>query len=231
MTLHSTTEPERLTQQFDTLNRTGIVSVKTVLYMTLSGYLAECTGELKYTETALQCAHFIKTWMIDPTTSLIKDCTIDVKAVQELSGAVLSCHLTGAVIEGFSVLASVTSDDEWRTLAIDISKAAMKYNEWHSGDGILTVGTGGNPSENTDIKAMKGLLNHGLMVAYQRNRSNEPFCNLIRSYINVQFNALYDWARFHNKYGVDWRGPFIGPYPHGQIAAVDTLVAAIGVND
>ncbi|KAG8939809.1 hypothetical protein FRC03_006011 [Tulasnella sp. 419] len=225
------TKPESSAKQYDYSGRRILSSIKTVLYMALSSYLAELTRQSRFLEVAIQCANCIKVWMLDPTTSLIKDCSIDVQVGQELSGAALSCHLTGFTIEGLSVLGSVTGNQEWNNLAIDISRAAMKHREWHSNDGVIIVGTDGTASENTNIKAMKGLLNIGLMVVYERNRTNEPFCNLVRSYINVQFNALYDLARSQNTYGVDWRGPFVGPYPHAQIAAVDTLVAAIGVND
>ncbi|KAG8941115.1 hypothetical protein FRC03_004848 [Tulasnella sp. 419] len=208
-----------------------IDSIQTVLFMTLSSYLAECSGEAKYKEAATAAANFLRTWALDPETSLIKDRRIYSFNAQDVDGAALSCHLTGLAIEGFVVLASVTGNSEWSDFAIEISIAAMRYEGWHSSDGILVVGADGDPSENTPIKTMKGFLNRGLMIAYQRNRSNKPFCDLVRSYINVQFNALHDLSRMLTTYGVDWRGPYVGPYAHAQIAAFDTLVAAIAVND
>ncbi|KAG8915181.1 hypothetical protein FRC02_004640 [Tulasnella sp. 418] len=208
-----------------------MTSTQTILFMTLSSYLAESTGESKYIEAAVAAANWLKTWMLDSETSLMKDRMLYLHNAQEVAGSSLSCHLTGLAIEGFTVLASVTDHGEWSNLAINISRAAMNYEEWHSAEGILTVGTDGDPSENNATKSMKGLLNRGLMIAYQRNRSNKPFCDLVRSYINVQFNALYDLSRRWNTYGVDWRGPYVGPYVHAQIAALDTIVAAIAVND
>ncbi|KAG8909644.1 hypothetical protein FRC02_007651, partial [Tulasnella sp. 418] len=163
-----------------------VSSVQTILFMVLSSYLAECTGESKYKEAAINAAAYIKTWLLDSETSLVKDRSLHTRNAKEAYEAVLSCHLTGLVIEGFCVLSSITGDTEWNTLAIDISRSAMDYGEWHSSDGILVVGTDGDPSEDTFTKTMKGLLNRGLMNAYQRNRSNKPFCDLIRSYINVQ---------------------------------------------
>ncbi|KAG8911610.1 hypothetical protein FRC02_006505 [Tulasnella sp. 418] len=107
----------------------------------------------------------------------------------------------------------------------------MYYEPWHSPDGILTLSKDRATSENTNNKTFKGLLNRGLLVAYERNRSNEPFCNMVRCYINVQFNAVYELSRIQNAYGMDWRGPYAGPYAHAQIAAFDTIVAALGVSE
>ncbi|KAG8943587.1 hypothetical protein FRC03_002433 [Tulasnella sp. 419] len=115
--------------------------------------------------------------------------------------------------------------------AIVIARAAMFYQPWHSPEGILTLGQDRATSENTNNKTLKGLLNRGLMVTYERNRSNELFCNMVRSYINVQFNALYELSRIRNAYGMDWRGPYAGPHAHAQVAALDTIVAALGVCD
>ncbi|KAG8924062.1 hypothetical protein FRC02_010674 [Tulasnella sp. 418] len=189
------------------------------------------TGERKYADTAILGAKCIKNWMLDSTTRLIKDCLIDAQTAQERSGSELSCHLTGIAIEGFTVLASVTGDDIWRKLAIVIARAAMFYQPWHSPEGILTLGQDRATSENTNNKTLKGLLNRGLMVMYERNRSNELFCNMVRSCINVQFNALYELSRIRNAYGMDWRGPYAGPHAHAQVAALDTIVAALGVCD
>ncbi|KAG8913933.1 hypothetical protein FRC02_005241 [Tulasnella sp. 418] len=199
--------------------------------MTLSSYLAECTGQAKFKDVAILSANCIKRWMIDPATKLIKECFIDVLKVKEREGAVLSCHLTGMAIEGFHVLAVVSGDESWKSLANDIAVAAMRHNEWHTPDGILNVGSNEDVSKSTDNNMFKGWLNRGLLVAYQHNRTNEPFCNLIRGYINVQFNALYELSRYCSSYGCQWSGPYVGPYAHAQATAIDTLVAAVGVND
>ncbi|KAG8953582.1 hypothetical protein FRC03_011717 [Tulasnella sp. 419] len=108
--------------------------------------------------------------------------------------------------------------------------AAMFYGEWHSPDGILTVGTDEDPLKDSDVKRYKGILNYGLLVAYKRNPSNKPFRDLVRSYINVQFNALYELARHGNYYAIDWRGPNIERKFHSQLAALTTMVSALTVN-
>ncbi|KAG8924059.1 hypothetical protein FRC02_010671 [Tulasnella sp. 418] len=93
-----------------------ISSAKTVMFMTISSYIAEFTGDKKHTDIAILAANCIKSWMLDSATSLIKDSLVDALTAQERSGSEFSCHLTGMTIEGFTVLASVTGDDGWRTL-------------------------------------------------------------------------------------------------------------------
>ncbi|KAG8957151.1 hypothetical protein FRC03_010503 [Tulasnella sp. 419] len=204
-----------------------VSSIRTVLFMTLSSYLAERTKDSKYLDVATSSAKCINDWMID-RKGLVMDCDY-VDGGRD--GDEISPHLSGMVIEGLSVLADVTGDEDWRNLAIKIAVAAMYCDQWHHADGILKVGSDGDPSQSIDSRAFKGWLNRGLLVAYMRNRANPPFCNLVRHYINVQFNALLDLSRMGDYYGVDWRGPFTGPYAHAQLAAIDTFVAALGVND
>ncbi|KAG8911686.1 hypothetical protein FRC02_006468 [Tulasnella sp. 418] len=106
----------------------------------------------------------------------------------------------------------------------------MHYKGWHSPNGVLTVGSEGITLNNRDGRALKGLLNRGLLVAYQRNRSNKAFRDLVRSYINVQCNALLELSRFQDSYGMHWGAAYTGQNALAQMAAIDTLVAAIGVN-
>ncbi|KAG8942208.1 hypothetical protein FRC03_003525 [Tulasnella sp. 419] len=142
-----------------------------------------------------------------------------------------SCHLTGLLIEGLSVLASVTEDESLINLMIQVATSAINAPQWHGSDGILKVGSDGDVSTYNDDHAFKGFLLRGLLEAYRRTPTNTAFRTLIRSYINVQFNALRELAREGDDYGVDWRGPFKGPFLHGQLAAFDALVATIGVQE
>ncbi|KAG8921715.1 hypothetical protein FRC02_012400 [Tulasnella sp. 418] len=133
-----------------------INSRRTVLFMLLSCYLAEITGEDRIKTLALYAARCVATWMLDSSTSLAVDCLIHV-ANNNKQNAVLSCHLTGMVIEAFTVLAGVTKDDTWRNKAIEVADAAMKYTGWHGADGVLNVGSGGDQAEYSDIKAWRGV--------------------------------------------------------------------------
>ncbi|KAG8923771.1 hypothetical protein FRC02_010920 [Tulasnella sp. 418] len=217
-----------------TYKKPEISSLRTTLFMTFSSYLAECTCGEEYKKTAVLSANCIKQWMFDPTSKLIIDRLIESRSeywhAPQQSTALPSCHLTGTAIEGFSVLGSVTGDDSWTSLAVEIAIAAMHHKDWHGPNGVLNVGSEGIALKNRDGRAFKGLLNRGLLVAYQRNRLNKGFCDLVRSYINVQCNALLEISRFQDSYGLHWGAPYTGPNALAQMAAIDTLVAAIGVN-
>ncbi|KAG8922177.1 hypothetical protein FRC02_012084, partial [Tulasnella sp. 418] len=151
-----------------TLDQPYVDPQLSVWYMVLSAYLAEFnTGDRRYRDAAIQSAHYILDHMLDPATGLIKDVYINAVTGQQVDGATLSCHLTGWVIQGLSVLAHVTywEDQSWGTRAIEIAMAAMFYGEWHSPDGILTVGTDEDPLKDSDVKRYKGsLVIHGSYV-------------------------------------------------------------------
>ncbi|KAG8946509.1 hypothetical protein FRC03_001358 [Tulasnella sp. 419] len=202
----------------------------TLLKLTLSAYLAERTQYEKYKETAQSLVKAIKSTILDSATMLVKDGYIPAGASKLYAEKLEpSCHLTGLFIEGLSVLASVTDDHNLVNLMVQVATAAIHTSQWHGSDGILNFGSDGDISTNLNHRVLKGFLLRGLLEAYQRTTSNAAFRDLIRSYINVQFNALRDLAREGDNYGVDWRGPFKGPFLHAQLAAFDALVAAIGV--
>ncbi|KAG8953899.1 hypothetical protein FRC03_011620 [Tulasnella sp. 419] len=199
--------------------------------MALSSYLAESTNDPGFLYYAITSATCIETNMLDTRTGLVKHCHINGMNGQLKWDGNLSCHLTGIFIEGLSVLATVSGDYTWRSLAIATAESAMKLREWHDTDGVLSVLSSGSELFKSDgVNATRGLLSRGLMVAYQRNTSDKAFRSLVRSYINTQFNALIDLASRDDTYSVSWNGPYIGPYFHGQLAALDTLIAAIAVN-
>ncbi|KAG8943972.1 hypothetical protein FRC03_002221 [Tulasnella sp. 419] len=213
-----------------TRDKPMVSSSRTVLFMAFASYMAESGGSDEYRELAVVSAKFVEDRVLDPNTNLVKDCLINVTSLAEESGAALSCYLTGLTIEAFSVLGSATGDQSWTSLAIDIATAAMHYDDWHKPNGILNVGLEGIMLKSADARALKGLLNRGLMVAYQRNRSNKAFCNLVRSYVNVQANALIDLSRSQDSYGMHWGEKYTGRFASAQMAAIDTLVAAVAVN-
>ncbi|KAG8909081.1 hypothetical protein FRC02_008010 [Tulasnella sp. 418] len=158
----------------------------------------------------------------------------------------ISCSLTGMVIEAFSVLACATRDDTWRRIAIEIATTAMKYTEWHGPDGTLLVDKAGHSDmkEYTGIVCMLlnrvsqgfmhvrplGLLHRGLLIAYERNPNDHAFRDQVRSYINVQFNALYQLSGYRVMRRGEGERRLVVLQPDAQMAALDTLVAAIGVN-
>ncbi|KAG8940761.1 hypothetical protein FRC03_005123 [Tulasnella sp. 419] len=210
----------------------SVRSVETVLYMLLSAHLAECTNYDEYKEIALQTAERVKTIMWDSQCKLVKDLYINVgSSYGSTIKLPMSCYATGLFIEGLCVLASITGDGTWTELMIEVATAAIRWPNWHSSEGILIAGSGSKASLTSDDQAFRGILLRSLVEAYRRNPSNNAFRSLIKAYINVQFNAIYELARRENVFGVDWRGPFKGPFLHAQLAALDVIVAAIAVND
>jgi hypothetical protein len=81
--------------------------------MGLSAHLAELTHNATYTAAALLAAGFVRTQLVASNSSLVAsaldagDCTVQ--------GPYWSSY-TGAAVEGFSVLADVTGDAQWRAL-------------------------------------------------------------------------------------------------------------------
>lgn len=61
---------------------------------------------------------------------------------------------------------------------------------------------------------------------------NTGLKDLIKAYTDTQFNALLDFARQGggNDYSPFWHGPFEQFYTHGQMDAVEVLVAAVRAN-
>ncbi|KAG8938043.1 hypothetical protein FRC03_007685, partial [Tulasnella sp. 419] len=127
----------------------------TVMFMMVSSYLAECTNDPEFLEYAVHSAICVRDHFMDSQTSLVKDCMVDAQDPQEQPKGDLSCHLTGIAIEGFSVLATVSGDDIWRKLAVEMAMSAMNFSKWHGPDGILAVGSEYKPSISNDVTAFK----------------------------------------------------------------------------
>jgi hypothetical protein len=80
--------------------------------MGLSAHLAELTQNATYTAAALLAAGFIRTQLLASSSLVATSLDAGSCTVQ---GPYWSSY-TGAAIEGFSVLADVTSDAQWRVL-------------------------------------------------------------------------------------------------------------------
>jgi hypothetical protein len=78
----------------------------------LSAHLAEITRNQTYTDAAILAATFLKDHLLTPE-SLIPD-SIDL--INCVVDDTLWTSYTGAAIEGLSVLADVTNNDQWRDL-------------------------------------------------------------------------------------------------------------------
>ncbi|KAF8993436.1 hypothetical protein BDQ17DRAFT_1368327 [Cyathus striatus] len=123
----------------------------------------------------------------------------------------LFTYNSGKYIEGLS----------WRNSMINVVAAAVN-------DGIITEGA--SPTQNGDGVGFKAVFIRGLLEAFSRNKSNTALQTLIRSYIDVQYNALIDLASSGDAYSSAWHGPAQNFTTWGQLAALDVLGSAIAAN-
>ncbi|KAL1702215.1 glycoside hydrolase family 76 protein [Schizophyllum commune] len=202
----------------------GINSITTGLYLTLSAYLAEATGDSKYTNAAILSANWIKT--LNMRDDYIALDGIGAGDCGRSSKDWLFTYNTGKFLEGLNVLADVTGDGQWKSLATYAANAAMKTGAWQGSNGIITEGA--SPSANNDGVGFKSILIRGLDEAYMRRQhDNEALRILIHSYVCVQLNALLDLAATGYTYSSAWAGPPQAFTTWGQMAALDVFVAAI----
>uniref|UniRef100_D8QI18 Glycoside hydrolase family 76 protein n=1 Tax=Schizophyllum commune (strain H4-8 / FGSC 9210) TaxID=578458 RepID=D8QI18_SCHCM len=202
----------------------GINSITTGLYLTLSAYLAEATGDSKYTNAAILSANWIKT--LNMRDDYIALDGIGAGDCGRSSAGWLFTYNTGKFVEGLNVLADVTGDGQWKSLATYAANAAMKTGAWQGSNGIITEGA--SPSSNNDGVGFKSILIRGLDEAYMRRQhDNEALRILIHSYVCVQLNALLDLAATGYTYSSAWAGPPQAFTTWGQMAALDVFVAAI----
>ncbi|KAI0727610.1 endo-1,6-alpha-mannosidase [Fomitopsis betulina] len=205
----------------------GVNSITTGLYLTLSAFLAEVTGDLPtYQTPAINAATWIQTVNLNSDDIVLDgisahDCT-------RSSASWLFTYNTGKFVEGLSVLADVSGDAQWKSLMSNVVAAGTKKSPWQGSDGIITEAA--DDTSNNDGAGFKAVLIRGLNEAFVRNLDDWDFQVLIHSYIDVQYNALLDLADNNNSYAINWHGPATAYTAWGQLAALDVLVSAISAN-
>ncbi|GAB1522980.1 hypothetical protein RhiTH_006109 [Rhizoctonia solani] len=212
-----------------TANDMGMNAITTGLYMTLSAYLAEATGDSKYTNAAILSANWIKNHRYSTSAKIVLD-SINSADCTTSADSFTFTYNSGKFVEGLAVLKDVTKDAQWTNLMTETVNAAVKSNHWQGSDGIITEGQDGDLNTNNDGRIFKAVFLRGLTEVFQRSVADNNLRILIHSYVDVQYNALLDLASNGASYGVVWHGPYFGPTSWGQNAAVDVLVAAIVAN-
>ncbi|KAF9564880.1 hypothetical protein CPC08DRAFT_218746 [Agrocybe pediades] len=209
-----------------TTDDTSINSITTTLYMTLSAYLAEATGDSKYTNAAILSATWMKNHNLN--SNFI---ALDTESGADCSRSPASWIFTynsGKFIEGLSVLFDVTKDAQWNQLMLNVIASAVKNTAWQGANGIITEGA---TTTNNDSAGFKAVFVRGLLQAFRRRADNTPLRILIHSYVDVQYNALLDLASSGNNYNSNWLGPAPSSFNSwGELAALDVLVAAVAAN-
>ncbi|PPQ72766.1 hypothetical protein CVT26_003148 [Gymnopilus dilepis] len=205
-----------------TTDDTSINSITTGL----SSYLAQTTQDSKYTNAAILSATWIKAHNINSNNIVL-----DTESGADCSRSPASWLFTynsGKFIEGLSVLTTVTNDDQWNQLMLNVTAAAVKNTAWQGTNGIITEGSDNNA--NNDGIGFKAIFIRGLLQAYRKS-SNQALLTLLRDYTDVQYNALLDLASNGTSYSASWPGPPPTAFTSwGQLAALDVLTAAVGVN-
>ncbi|KAK0207696.1 endo-1,6-alpha-mannosidase [Armillaria fumosa] len=195
-------------------------------YAFLSAFLADITGDSKYTNAAIQSARWMQTLQIN-SNGILLDSLNDHDCSRSPS-TWLFTYNSGKFIEGLSVLANVTNDNTWSSLLANVVASAVKSSAWQGSDGIITEGA--SPSSNNDGVGFKAIFIRGLLEAWNRNPLYDDLRILIHSYVDVQYNALLTQVANGGSYSSDWHGAAQNFTTWGQMAALDPLTVAVATN-
>ncbi|KAJ6580480.1 hypothetical protein DFH09DRAFT_1360556 [Mycena vulgaris] len=193
-------------------------------FLGLSALLAEITPDSLYHQAANESANFIRSHLYN-VRNIVQP---DISASASDSPCEVFSDTTpfesGLMIEGLSVLSSITNDVSIQNLLDDLLTAAIPNTAWQGENGIIAV-----HGQTGDTNLLQGL-----GAAYSRNTTSAVLHRYIGDYIAVQFNAVTDLATSNGTdiYGSSWTGP---PSPSfsgiNQTMALAALISAIGVED
>ncbi|KAJ7695420.1 hypothetical protein B0H17DRAFT_1198654 [Mycena rosella] len=190
----------------------------------VSALLAEATSDQMYLQAATDAANFIHTHLYN-VFNQVQD---------SISGrANDSCALTsliepynaGLMMEGLSILYSITGNASIQNLLNDILVATIPNTAWQGSDGVIANGG----QKTGDLNLVQGLT-----VVYTRNATTPELHSNLGQYIAIQFNAVIDLATENNSnvYGNSWLGPpssvFSGT---NQTNALSALIGAISLRN
>ncbi|KAF8211061.1 endo-1,6-alpha-mannosidase [Mycena galopus ATCC 62051] len=198
-----------------TTDDVSINSITTGLYITLSAFLAEYTGNATYTSAAILSAQWIQGHNINANDLVLDSVSASDCTTSPLPGCL-------------SVLGAVSGNTQWTTLMINILNAAVKTTVWQGTNGVITEGA--SPTVDNDSVGFKAILIRGLYEAWVRNPSNTALTTLIHSYGDVQYNALLELAATGNTYSSSWLGPPQAFTSWGQLAALDVMTVNVFTN-
>ncbi|KAF8166997.1 hypothetical protein K438DRAFT_2024936 [Mycena galopus ATCC 62051] len=194
------------------LNSATMGTLATGNFLIVSALLARATSDPMYRQAAIDSENFIKAhllnsfYQVQDAVSALAGCTSDSDP---------QSYNPGLVIEGLSILHSVTGDADTLTLLNNIVNATIPNPAWQDSSGVLTNG---------DLYLPRGLTTlyaHNLIPNFQDD---------IGHYIAVQFNAITDLATANgtNIYGNSWAGPPNSTFDSfHQINTLEVLVSAI----
>ncbi|KZV75848.1 hypothetical protein PENSPDRAFT_748260 [Peniophora sp. CONT] len=190
-------------------------------WILLSSQLADITKESIYLQAAELSIQFMQSHMLNLTAegASIVAHTFNASTCEPSFNSSTSADLA-QFIEGLSIVANITQNQNYTQLLFDLIPLAVRA--WTNPQGIMF--------ENASLDIGKGYMVRSLLEAKHRNPSNTAINDLIDAFINVQFNAVRTNANLtNNNYNSSWIGPAhsSGPYDlAGGILALHVLNAA-----
>ncbi|KAJ7351410.1 hypothetical protein DFH08DRAFT_957722 [Mycena albidolilacea] len=199
-----------------------IAGTATGYFLVLSALLAEATSDPLYLQAANESADFIHSHLFNARNIVQDYIFTDSDRACEVQTSVDPTS-SGLMIEGLSILASITNSTSTRNLLTDLLMAVIPNPAWQGDNGVVSV-----------QGEMGGLmLLRGLATVYTRWSTNTTLRKYVGDYIAVQFNPVTALATASgtNIYGTSWKGPpntsFSGT---SQTLALGSLISAIGLD-
>ncbi|KAF7332885.1 Glycoside hydrolase family 76 protein [Mycena venus] len=204
-----------------------VEGLSTGLFLVLSALLAETTSDPVYLQAASDSADFIHSHLYDNRNIVQSSISANDTSGCGIVGNGVPDD-SGVMIEGLSILSSITKNISTQNLFSDLLLAVIFNRIWQGDNGIV--------SYNTSAGTFGSLyLLQGLGSAYTRGESiNSMLRQQVGEYITVQFNAVTGLATFSGTdiYGQSWIGPpdasFSGTH---QVFALGALISAIGLEN
>ncbi|KAF7349912.1 Glycoside hydrolase family 76 protein [Mycena venus] len=195
-----------------------ILGAATGYFLVVSALLAEATSDPVYLQAANESVDFILAYLYNGRD--IVEFGVNATAGCEVHGWLAPTN-SGLMIEGLSILLSITNSPTTQNLLSDLLMAVIPSARWQGDNGIVTEaaapGAGGMS------------LLQGLGTVYMRNSTNSTLRQYIGDYIAVQFNAVANLA-ISDIYGGSWIGPPSANFSGGnQTIALSALLSAIGL--
>ncbi|KAJ6468932.1 hypothetical protein C8R45DRAFT_436040, partial [Mycena sanguinolenta] len=205
-------------------NDSRLEGYATGYFFGLSALLAEITTDQSYLQAAIESANFIRSHLYN-VRGIVQP---DISASTSDSPCEIFSDTTpfesGLMIEGLSVLSSITGNASIQTLLDDLLTVAIPNTAWQNENGIVAV-----HGQTGDTNLLQGL-----GAVYERNTTSAAMHQYIGDYITVQFNAVAELATSDggNIYGASWMGPPSASFSGtNQTMALAALLSAISVEN
>ncbi|KAJ7438785.1 hypothetical protein B0H11DRAFT_1884242 [Mycena galericulata] len=189
----------------------------------VSALLAEATSDPMYLQAATEAADFFHNHLLNALNEVQDIISGRVNDSCSNNSPDLFPWNSGLMIEGLSILYSITGNATVQELLNDVLAAAILNKTWQGSNGVIDDGGSG------DLNLVQGLT-----AVYTRNATTPDNYAAIEQYIAVQFNAVVDLATANgsNVYGLAWVGPPSSVFSGmNQTGALSPLIGAINLRN